>query len=144
CGRGAQLADVNGFREIHLEQRALALRERAEVMRMELVIRAGRELALRFAHALHRGLVARLRAGFGDLAGRFVAEPAGRERLHDLNTAAVAMHVAEAAEVHGNIKAKFLAGSEGARQLVMFAAMAQADVNDLATPRVRERLHLRL
>ena len=48
----------------------------------------------------------------------------------------MAMHVAEAADVHENVEAELLARGEGAQQLVVPAAMAQAEVDDLAAARL--------
>ena len=56
----------------------------------------------------------------------------GGELLLNLNAAAVAVHVAEAADVHQDVEAELLAGAEGAQHLVMAAAMAQASIDDLA------------
>jgi hypothetical protein len=43
----------------------------------------------------------------------------GREILHDLDAAAMAVHVAEAADVHENVEAELLARGEGAQQFVV-------------------------
>ena len=48
------------------------------------------------------------------------------------------MHVAEAANVHQNVEAELLTGAVGARNLVMTAAMAQAEVDHLAALRFRQ------
>ncbi len=73
-------------------------------------------------------------AGFGkdvDFRGK-VAGPRrleavlGGEGLHDLHAAAMAVHVAEAADVHENVEAQGGSGVEGAQGLVVLAAMAQA------------------
>src|SRR5260221_12489890 len=54
-----------------------------------------------------------------------------RERLLDLNAAAMAVHVAEAANVHQDVEAELLAGAESAQHFVVASAMMQARVNDL-------------
>src|SRR5216684_2461071 len=46
--------------------------------------------------------------------------------------AAVAMHVAEAADIHQDVEAKLLPGAEGAQHFVMTAAVAESQVDDLA------------
>src|SRR5260370_17805225 len=51
------------------------------------------------------------------------------------------MHVAEAADVHENVKAKALAGVELAQQLVMPATMAQPEIDDLIALRGCETFH---
>ena len=61
--------------------------------------------------------------------------------LHDLHAAAVTMHVAEAADVHQDVEAELLSGAEGARNLVVAAAMAQAQVDDFAALRFGQSLH---
>jgi len=47
----------------------------------------------------------------------------------------MAMHVAEAANVHENVEAELLPGAEGARDFIVAAAMAQTHVDDFAAPR---------
>ena len=49
------------------------------------------------------------------------------------------MHVAKAVQVHQNVEAEALPGSEGARQLVVPAAMAEAELYDLIALRCTER-----
>ena len=94
-----------------------------------------------------------LHCGFGALHGRFVvgADSSGfdfgrrveavdgSEILHDLHAAAMAVHVAEAANVHEDVEAELLAGRKGTRQFVVAAAMAQAKVDDLAAARLAGR-----
>jgi hypothetical protein len=75
--------------------------------------------------ALHGGIVAGLLAGGLDLLRRVVAVGGG-ELLPDLHAAAVAVHVAEAAQVHEDIEAEALPGGEGAQQFVVLAAMPGA------------------
>ena len=54
------------------------------------------------------------------------------ESLHHLDAAPVAVHVAEAARIHQDVEAELLPGAEAAQHFVMLAAMAQAEVDDLA------------
>src|ERR1019366_4102860 len=68
--------------------------------------------------------------------GRRLEAVDGREILHDLHATPVAVHVAEAADVHENVEAKLLAGGKGTRQLVVASAMAQAKVDDFAAARL--------
>ena len=56
----------------------------------------------------------------------------GGEFLADLNAAAVAVHVAEAANIHQDVEAELLSGAEGPQHFVVAAAMAQSQVDDLA------------
>src|SRR5207248_2736596 len=93
------------------------------------------------ANALHDLIKARLQAGVRNLGRRLVAQPTGCKWLHDLNAAAMPMHIAEAAQVHADIKAELLPRGKCAWQLVMLAAMAQSKIDDLAALRVAERLH---
>ena len=52
------------------------------------------------------------------------------EGLDDLRAAAMAVHVAEAADVHENVEAESGSGVEGAQGFVVLAAMAQAELDD--------------
>ena len=63
-------------------------------------------------------------------AGGFVAVQGG-EALDDLRAAAMAVHVAEAADVHEHIEAEGGSGVEGAEGFVVAAAVAQAELDDL-------------
>ncbi len=55
----------------------------------------------------------------------------GGVRLHDLHTAAMAVHVAEAANVHQDVEAEALPGVEGARDFIEAPAMPHAQFDDL-------------
>src|SRR5271157_3090964 len=70
-----------------------------------------------------------------DLTGPVVSVTRG-VILQDLYAAAVAMHVAEAADIHQDVEAKFLPAAIGARDLVEASAMAQPQVDNFASPRV--------
>jgi hypothetical protein len=85
--------------------------------------------------ALHRRFVIGADAGGFDF-GRRIEAVDGREILHDLDAAAMAVHVAEAADVHENVEAELLAGGKRAQQFVVLPAMAQAKVDDFAAPRL--------
>ena len=88
--------------------------------------------------ALHRGfVVGATLAGFD--FGRRVEAMKGREILHDLHAAAMPVHVAEAADVHENVEAELLSRGKRTRHLVVLAAMAQTDVDDLAAARLARR-----
>ena len=63
-------------------------------------------------------------------SGRLVAVERG-EALDDLRAAAMAVHVAEAADVHEDVEAEGGSGMEGAERFVMLAAMAEAELDDL-------------
>ena len=54
------------------------------------------------------------------------------EVLQDLHAAAVAVHVAEGADIHENVEAEFLAAAIGARDFVVASAMTQPQVDDLS------------
>ena len=81
--------------------------------------------------ALHRGFVVGADSGRFDL-GRRVEAVGGSEILHDLDAAAVTVHVAKAADIHEDVEAELLASGERTRHLVVAAAMAQAEVDDFA------------
>ncbi len=61
--------------------------------------------------------------------------------LHDLDAAAMAVHVAEAANVHQYVKAKFLSGVIGAGDLVVTAAVAQSKIDNFAALRLGQSLN---
>src|ERR1019366_5684599 len=123
---GAQLTNVNCFGEIHLEQRALAISQRDNVLR--LLFRVGSiarsQLSRGITRSLHHRIVAGGQSRRANLRWRLIAV-GSRVALHDLNAAAVAMHIAKAADVHQNVEAELLTGAVGARNLVMTPAMAQ-------------------
>jgi hypothetical protein len=66
-------------------------------------------------------------------AGGGLVAVQGGEGLDDLHAAAMAMHVAEAADVHEDVEAQSGAGVKGAQGFVVLAAMAQAQLYDLRT-----------
>ena len=70
--------------------------------------------------------------------GRFVAVQRG-ESLLDLSDAAVAVHVAEAADVHEDVEAEGGTGVEDAEGFVVFAAVAQAEFDDFRYTRGGKR-----
>src|SRR5213076_2454736 len=45
---------------------------------------------------------------------------------------AVAVHVAEATDVHENVEAELMPGAEGPKHFIVLAAMAEAEIYDLA------------
>src|ERR1700694_1778760 len=105
--RRAQLRNVDGFGEVHLEQSALAEGERNCVLRVlyGLLTPSRRELPHRRFGVFHREFVIGADTG-GVNFWRCVKAMNGREILHDLNASAMAVHVAEAADVHKNVEAK--------------------------------------
>src|SRR5262245_10559844 len=70
---------------------------------------------------------------------RFVEAVRRSVALVDLYAATMAMHVAEAADVHEYVKAELVACRERARQFVMFPAMTQPEVDDLASTGLVQR-----
>jgi len=60
------------------------------------------------------------------------------ELLNDLRTAAMAVHVAESADVHEDVEAKICTGMEGAECFVVLAAVTQAKFNDFRNLRARK------
>src|SRR5580658_10744653 len=52
----------------------------------------------------------------------------------------MAVHVAEAADIHKNVEAELLAGREDAQQFVVTSSMTQAEVDDLLAMRLPARL----
>ncbi len=92
---------------------------------------------------VHGGLVGGVQAGFGEggLAGAdglVVAVEVG-ELLDELDAAAVAVHVAEAADVHEDVEAEAVAGVEGAEELVVLAAVGGAELEQLVAAGLVER-----
>src|SRR5437016_491199 len=63
---------------------------------------------------------------------RCVVSVPRRKVLPDLNASAVAVHVAEATDVHENVEAELMPGAEGAKHFIVLAAMAEAEIYDLA------------
>ena len=85
------------------------------------------------------GLIFGEHAGFfesGGVAGVrcFVAVERGKSLL-DLRDAAMAVHVAETADVHEDVEAQGGSGVEGAKSFVVAAAMAKAQLDDLRNAR---------
>src|SRR5208282_4075436 len=136
-GRGAQFGNVDSLGKVHLKQGALAESERDRVLRVLLGLFAARlgKLLDGCSGALHRGFIVGADACSFKF-GRRIETVGGREILHDLDAAAMAMHIAETADVHENVEAELLARGEGAQQLVMAATMAQAEVYDFAAARL--------
>ena len=85
--------------------------------------------------ASHGGGVDVCEARFGEggltrADGVVVAVEVG-EALEKLRTAAMAVHVAEAADVHEDVEAEALPGGEGAEELVVGAAVLHPEADDL-------------
>ena len=144
---GAQLRDVERFGEVHLEHGAAAGAEWQQILRglWGLVRAAVAQRPVGGVGGLHRGFIRDLEAclGEGGLAGahRLVVAMDVGEVLDELHAAAVAMHVAEAADVHKDVEAKSVAGVEGAEKLVEPSAVGRANLEQLIAPHLAERAH---
>ena len=102
--------------------------------------RAAASFSTAVRSALHGCVVAVADSGVFHFAEHVVAVLGG-ESLHDLDAAAVAVHVAEAADVHEDVEAELLAGAERAQHFVVLAAMTQAQIDDLAPATFARDLH---
>src|SRR5258708_1063670 len=98
---GAQLADVQSFAKIHLEQRALAISKGNHILRLRggLGYWSRSQRGGSISGARHQRVVAWGKVGVIDLVGTVVAMQRG-VILQDLHAATVAVHVAEGADVH--------------------------------------------
>src|SRR5579864_263448 len=130
-----QLRDVNRFRKIHLEKRALAEAEWDRIL--GILIRLWTMGPCKCSYCpgcvVHRRLVARERAGRLKFDRDLAAMP-GRKVLLDLNASAMAVHVAETADVHQDVETELLARAETSKHLVVPSATAQAGVDDFPSP----------
>ena len=139
-GGGAQLRDVLGFGEVHFEEAADAGGEGQQVERRGFGLGRGPggDADGGLVGGFDGGLVVGQDAGIGKdvdvraevAGGRGVVAVEGGERLDDLDAAAVAVHVAKAADVHEDVKAECGSGVEGAQGFVVFAAMAEAKLDN--------------
>src|SRR6185437_15161960 len=111
-------------------RRLRRLRSRSRGKSVKCSVRGANRL---FVQRLYTSLRHALRNGISVLR---------RERLQDLHAAPMTMHVAEAADIHQNVKAQRLAGCELAQQLIMTYAMMNAEVDDLRAARFAERANL--
>src|SRR5205823_14479854 len=93
-----------------------------------------------FFRPLHSGFIALGEAGGYQIIGRIKAVQPGKI-LANLNTAAMAVHIAKAADIHEDVEAKALASREGAQQLIVFAAMFGAQSDDLVPAAGGERFN---
>ncbi len=135
-GTGAEFADVLRFGEVHFEEAADARGQRQEVERRERGFRRGAasDGGAGCVGGVDGALIVGEDAGFFESCGvagvgRFVAVER-RESLLDLHAAAVAVHVAESADVHEDVEAECRSGVEGAKSFVVAAAVAQANLDD--------------
>src|SRR5260221_13675178 len=100
---GAQLGNIKGFRQIHLEQRALA-----EGQRKQVASHCGaglrRSLAISSRGPAQGLLITVAQARSDDVRRRVVPVQVG-EPLLDLGATAVAMHVAKSTDIHENVEA---------------------------------------
>src|SRR5580704_16673685 len=84
----------------------------------------------RFMCLAHGGVILPQQPRLGQPFRNFVAVDMG-ERLQDLNAAAMAVHIAEATDVHQDVKAQSLPGRELAQQFIMPSALLRAEGDDL-------------
>ena len=156
-GARAEFGDVESFGEVHFEHGADAGSEGEKVGGVGVGIQIqGSFAALRMTAfngdcrggavggvgGVHGGGVGRVEAGLGEggLAGAdgfFVAVEIG-VRLDELDAAAMAVHVAEAAYVHEDVELEGLSGGEGAREFVVAAAVAGAEGDEFGDAGRRE------
>src|SRR5262249_11211402 len=126
-----KLADVKRLGEVHLEESTLAIGQRNHILRVlaGLGSRSHSKCGGCFARSYHGCFIAVHETCAVDVVGTVEAMPRGVV-LEDLHAAAMAVHVAEAADVHKYVEAKLLAAVERACDLVMASAMTQAEVDD--------------
>ena len=133
-GARAQFDDVLGLGEVHFEERADAggQGQQVEGGLGGLGGLASGNFGAGAVSLLDGGLKIGENAGFGEnidlraevaTGGGLVAVQRG-EGLDDLRRAAMAVQVAEAANVHENVEAESRSGVEGAQGLVVTAAVA--------------------
>ena len=103
-------------------------------------VAARSQLLDRRLHAPHRRIESPAHACIFHIEQHLVAV-LRRECLHHLNAAPVPVHVAEAAGIHQDVEAELLPGAEAAQHFVVLAAMAQAQVDDLAPASLARHLH---
>ena len=134
---GAKFADVLSFGEVHFEEAANARGHRKQVEGRLGCFRSSTcsDSGAGRVSGFDGGLIVRQDSGFfesGGIAGvgRLIAMERG-ESLLDLRDATVPMHVAKAADVHEDVKAKGGTGMKRAKSLVVAAAMLQAKLDDL-------------
>ena len=138
--RAAQFGNVERLGKIHLEQRAATRSQRQKILRgfFRLWNVGARQGVERCVSLANRIFIRLAQVGVGDQLRHIVAMQIG-ETLDRLHAAAMAMHVAEAADIHENVEAQLVAGRKGARQLIMAAAMARAQQQQLLAARRIER-----
>ena len=127
-GRRAQFRDVESFGEVHFEEGARACTQRQNVARLILQAELFK-MNERFMCLGHGSVILAQEAGLGETFRNFVAVNIG-ERLQDLDAAAMAMHVAEAADVHEDVEAEAMTGAEGPKEFVVASAMLRAKGDD--------------
>ena len=140
--RGAQFGDVYGLRKVHLEERALAEGKRNCVLRVlpGFLAAAPTHLPHHCVRPLHGRFVFVPRPR--RLQFRRNIEAVGRRKiLHDLHAAPVAVHVAEPANVHQDVESELLPRGKSAQHLIVFAAIAQAEINDFPASCIPRRNH---
>ena len=111
---------------------------------------ARRELGAGGMGGVDSGLEIAAAVGFGQdvyiraqvaAGGSLIAMESG-EGLDDLRAAAMAVHVAEAADVHKNVEAQSGPGVKSAECLVVAATVTQTQLNDFGHARLGQRTHL--
>src|SRR5438270_4588001 len=122
----AQLGNVERFSKIHLEQSPLAERHGQQVKLR--VCAAHVDLVCGLDRFLNRCFVARLKPSLLNVWRRVISVMA-REPLLNLGAAAVAMHIAKAADVHEDVKLELLPSIEAPQKFIMPNAMAHSYID---------------
>src|SRR5208337_2740561 len=115
--------------------------QRQKILRGGLCLRraALREPGAGRMRRLHRFRIARFESRFFQPFGNLEAMRA-REALEHLHAAAVAMHIAESADVHEDVEFERLARGKLAQQFVVTAAMTRAQRYDFVAALLTERV----
>ena len=127
-----QLGDVHHLGKIHFEQGPLAKAQGDGVLRTFFRFDAPKlgQLLDGTRSRLHVCVVFLRSSGSVYVLRRVVTVLRGKF-LPDLDAPPMAMHIAEAADVHQYVEPELLAGTECAQHFIVLAAMAQSEINDL-------------
>src|SRR5215472_2088647 len=122
CRPCAKLSNISDLREVHFEQRALAIAKWHRILRVlgGLIPRTACELFDHSRGLLHRRFVS-LTGPRSFEFGRNVVAVLCCETLADLHTATVAMHISEPANIHENVEAELLSCAKCAQHLVVLS-----------------------
>src|SRR5262245_27750747 len=128
--RGAQFGDIEHFGEVHFEDCAFPISERNRVLHSlpGFGQSACRDLLYGLFDALHVLVVAIEQSRRHEFVRRVIAMRGG-EALLDLNATAMAVHIAEATNVHKDVEAEALSGAEVAEEFIVSAAMTQSKID---------------